>query len=58
MTLRQIVARVAGRLAAAGIETARGDAWLLLAAATGRERATLMAAGAQRHRGGGAVPSR
>ena len=47
MTLRQIVARVAGRLAAAGIETARGDAWLLLAAATGRERASLMAAGAQ-----------
>ena len=46
MTLRQIVAGVAGRLAAAGIETARGDAWLLLAAATGRERASLMAAGA------------
>ena len=46
MTLRQIVAGVAGRLAAAGIETARSDAWLLLAAATGRERASLMAAGA------------
>ncbi len=47
MTLRQIVAGVAGRLAAAGIETARSDAWLLLAAATRRERASLMAGGAE-----------
>jgi release factor glutamine methyltransferase len=31
------------RLAAAGIEGARGEAWLLLAAATGRSRASLMA---------------
>jgi release factor glutamine methyltransferase len=46
-TLRDIVARVAERLAAAGVETARGDAWLLLAAATGRQRAHLMAGGAQ-----------
>ncbi len=44
-SVRQIVARTAGRLAAAGVEAARGDAWLLLAAATGRPRASLMAAG-------------
>jgi release factor glutamine methyltransferase len=42
-TVRQIVARIAGRLAAAGVDTTRGDAWLLLAAATGRPRASLMA---------------
>jgi release factor glutamine methyltransferase len=44
-TFRQIVARIADRLAVAGVETARGDAWLLLAAVTGCPRARLMAAG-------------
>jgi len=34
---------VAGRLAAAGIDAARGEAWLLLGAATGQSRAALMA---------------
>jgi release factor glutamine methyltransferase len=43
MTPRDFVAQIAGRLAAAGIENARSEAWLLLAAATGRERAALMA---------------
>ena len=43
MTLREVVAQVAARLAAAGIEDARSEAWLLLAAASGRARAALMA---------------
>jgi release factor glutamine methyltransferase len=43
MTLRAVVDRVAGRLAAAGIERAHGEAWVLLAAATGRGRAELIA---------------
>jgi release factor glutamine methyltransferase len=43
MTPREVVAQVAVRLAAAGIESARSEAWLLLAAATGRERAALVA---------------
>ena len=47
-TLRPIVARIAERLAAAGVDTARGDAWLLLAAVTGCPRARLMAGGLDR----------
>ena len=43
MRPRDLVARIAARLAAAGVENARSEAWLLLAAATGRERAALMA---------------
>jgi release factor glutamine methyltransferase len=43
MTPRDLVAHIAVRLAAAGIENARSEAWLLLAAATGRARAALMA---------------
>ncbi|MGH6896081.1 MAG: peptide chain release factor N(5)-glutamine methyltransferase [Geminicoccaceae bacterium] len=43
MTPADMVARIAARLAAAGIEDARAEAWLLLATATGRERAELMA---------------
>jgi release factor glutamine methyltransferase len=43
MTPRALVAHVAARLAAAGIENARSEAWLLLAAATGRARAALLA---------------
>ena len=43
MRPRDLVARIAARLAAAGVENARCEAWLLLAAATGRERAALMA---------------
>ena len=43
MTPRDFVARIAARLAAAGVENARAEAWLLLAAATGRERAALLA---------------
>jgi release factor glutamine methyltransferase len=43
MALRALVDRVAGRLAGAGIEGARREAWLLLAAATGHERAELIA---------------
>ena len=43
MTPRDLVAQIAARLAAVGIEGARSEAWLLLAAATGRERAALMA---------------
>ena len=41
--LRECIAEIAARLAAAGVENARGDAWLLLGAATGLERATLAA---------------
>jgi release factor glutamine methyltransferase len=40
---RDLIASLAARLAEAGIEEARGEAWLLLAAATGRERAALVA---------------
>jgi release factor glutamine methyltransferase len=40
---RQCIAEIAERLAAAGVENARGEAWLLLGAATGLERATLAA---------------
>jgi release factor glutamine methyltransferase len=43
MTPRDLVTEVAARLAAAGIESARSEAWLLLAAATRRERAALVA---------------
>ena len=43
MTPRDLVAQVAARLAGAGIESARSEAWLLLAAATRRERAALVA---------------
>ena len=40
---RDLVAKAAARLAAAGIEDARSEAWLLLAATSGRDRAELMA---------------
>jgi release factor glutamine methyltransferase len=46
MGLRERVARIAGRLALAGVENPRGEAWLLLAAASGVERATLLAGAA------------
>ena len=42
-TPRDLATEVAAGLAAADIENARPEAWLLLAAATGRERAALMA---------------
>ena len=45
MTLRDLAAQIAARLAAAGIAGAPSEAWLLLAAATGVERATLMVGG-------------
>jgi release factor glutamine methyltransferase len=45
MTPRDLAAEIAARLAAAGIEGARSEAWLLLAAVTGRERAALIAGG-------------
>jgi release factor glutamine methyltransferase len=48
MTPADMTARIAARLAAAGIAEARAEAWLLLATATGRERATLMAGTAAR----------
>jgi release factor glutamine methyltransferase len=41
--IRERIAEIAERLAAAGVENARGEAWLLVAAATGLERATLTA---------------
>jgi release factor glutamine methyltransferase len=41
--LHDVIARLAARLAEAGIEEARAEAWLLLAAATGRARAELVA---------------
>ena len=41
--LRRKLVDLAAKLAAAGIEGARGEAWLLLAAATGRSRAELIA---------------
>jgi release factor glutamine methyltransferase len=41
--LRRKLVELAEKLAAAGIEGARGEAWLLLAAATGRSRAELIA---------------
>jgi len=40
---RDLIIQLAGRLAAAGIDAARGEAWLLLGAATGQSRAALMA---------------
>jgi release factor glutamine methyltransferase len=43
--LRGLIEAISGRLAAAGIEGARGEAWLLLAAACARARAELVAAG-------------
>jgi release factor glutamine methyltransferase len=43
MRPHDLIGRVTARLAAAGIERARSDAWLLLAAATGRARAELIA---------------
>jgi release factor glutamine methyltransferase len=46
MELRERVATIAGRLAVAGVENPRGEAWLLLAAASGVERATLLAGAA------------
>ena len=46
MEIRERVGRIAGRLAAAGVENPRGEAWLLLAAASGVQRATLMAGAA------------
>jgi release factor glutamine methyltransferase len=48
MMPRDLVADIAARLAAAGIEAARAEAWLLLAAATGRRRADFMAEAAAR----------
>jgi release factor glutamine methyltransferase len=45
---RDLAAQIAARLGAAGIENARSEAWLLLAAATGRERAALIAGGPER----------
>jgi release factor glutamine methyltransferase len=39
---RELIERLAVRLAEAGIENARAEAWLLLAAATGRDRAALI----------------
>jgi release factor glutamine methyltransferase len=45
---RALAARIAEQLSAAGIEDARGEAWLLLAAATGRARAALMAGSLER----------
>jgi release factor glutamine methyltransferase len=41
--LRDLITRLAARLGEAGIEEARAEAWLLLAAATGRGRAALVA---------------
>jgi release factor glutamine methyltransferase len=46
--LRERMALLAARLAAAGVENARSEAWLLLAGVTGAERAALLA---------GAVPT-
>jgi release factor glutamine methyltransferase len=43
MTGRDLVKGLTERLAAAGIEAPRAEAWLLLAAVTGRSRAELMA---------------
>jgi release factor glutamine methyltransferase len=43
MTPRDLLAQIAATLGAAGIENARSEAWLLLAAATGRERVALIA---------------
>lgn len=40
---RERIAAIAERLAAAGIDDARSEAWLLLAAATGTDRAALIA---------------
>jgi release factor glutamine methyltransferase len=46
MTRGDIVADITARLGAAAIEDARAEAWLLLATATGRQRAELMAGAA------------
>jgi len=46
MTPPALVADIAARLAAAGIEDARAEAWLLLSISLGRERAELMAGAA------------
>ena len=43
MTLPDLVADIAARLVAAGIEDARAEAWLLLSISLGRARAELMA---------------
>ncbi len=43
MTLHDLATEIAARLTAAGIERARSEAWLLLAAVTGRVRAALIA---------------
>jgi release factor glutamine methyltransferase len=43
MTPRDLLAQIAARLGAAGIENARAEAWLVLAAATRRERVALIA---------------
>ncbi len=48
--LRQRIADLAARLAAVGIEGARGEAWLLIAAVTGRSRADLVAGNQDRLR--------
>jgi release factor glutamine methyltransferase len=45
---RDLIVRLTARLAAAGIEAARSEAWLLLAAATGLERPALMAGALER----------
>jgi release factor glutamine methyltransferase len=42
-TIRDLIAQLAEGLEATGIEAARREAWLLMATATGRERASLMA---------------
>jgi release factor glutamine methyltransferase len=42
-TARDLIAPLAAQFAAAGIEAARAEAWLLLSTATGRPRAALMA---------------
>lgn len=42
-TVRDLIAQATAGLAAAGVEDARSDAWLLLEAASGRGRASLMA---------------
>lgn len=43
VNLPDLVGRLSGRLAAAGVEAPRAEAWLLLGAVTGRSRAELMA---------------
>jgi release factor glutamine methyltransferase len=55
MTPPDLVADIATRLAGAGVEAARAEAWLLLAAATGCRRAELMAGAAARLDAAGAA---